>query len=245
MRLETETLEGTPLDRLDALRLTYAGARPESVLAGVLTEFRGHVALVSSFGADAAVLLHMAAEHDRDLPVLLVDTLMLFPETLEYQRSLARHLGLTNVQHLRADAADLALLDPDATLHRRDPDACCVIRKVAPLDRALRRWPVVVSGRKRFQSATRARLEVFEQDGPRLKVNPLAHWSARDLADYMDLHVLPRHPLVARGYPSIGCAPCTTPVAPGEDSRAGRWRGNDKIECGIHFGPDGVLRRAS
>ena len=114
-----------------------------------------------------------------------------------------------------------------------------------PLDRALRRWPVSITGRKRFQAATRTELEIFEADGLRLKVNPLAHWSSRDLRDYMDAHDLPRHPLVARGFKSIGCWPCTTAVAEGEDERAGRWRGSDKVECGIHFGADGRILRAA
>lgn len=246
MRLDRDAaMTGHALDRVEALRLTYDGVGASDVLAGVLAEFPGEVAMVSSFGADAAVLLHMVSQIDPDLPVLMVDTLMLFAETLEYQRSLAAHLGLSNVQHLQPDTADLARLDPEATLHRRDPDACCVIRKVAPLERAIRRWPVVVSGRKRFQAATRADLPVFEADGARLRVSPLADWSARALSDYMDAHDLPRHPLVAQGYPSIGCAPCTSRVALGEDARAGRWRGTDKVECGIHFGVDGrVLRTA-
>lgn len=245
MQLEPDGLVAeSGLDRAEALRLAYGGARAEDVLAGVLASFPGEVALVSSFGAEAAVLLHMASRIDRDLPVLLVDTLMLFPETLEYQRTLAGALGLRNVQHVRPDAKDLEALDPADDLHRRDTDACCVIRKVAPLDRALRRFPVTISGRKRYQAATRARLDVFERDGARLKVSPLATWSPRDIAAYMDLHELPRHPLVARGYPSIGCAPCTTRVSAGEDHRAGRWRGTEKVECGIHFGADGRLLRA-
>jgi phosphoadenosine phosphosulfate reductase len=245
MRLEAGALRATPLDRIDALRLTYEGARPEDVLEGVLAEFPGEVALVSSFGAEAAVLLHMVSEIDPETPVLMIDSLMLFEETLAYQQDLSRHLGLTNVQHLHPDATDLARLDPDDTLHQRDQDACCVIRKVAPLDRALRRWPVAITGRKRFQASTRAALEVFEADGPRLKVNPLAHWRSAELGAYMDRHDLPRHPLVARGFPSIGCAPCTTRVLPGEDERAGRWRGTDKVECGIHFGADGRILRAA
>ena len=244
MRLES-ALRASPLDRIDGLRLAYAEARPEDVLAGVLAEFPGDVALVSSFGAEAAVLLNMVAELDRDLPVLMIDSLMLFPETLQYQRDLAAHLGLTNVQHLHPDAADLARLDPDDTLHQRDPDACCVIRKVAPLDRALRRWPVTITGRKRFQASTRAALGVFDADATRLRVNPLAHWRAAELRAYMDAHDLPRHPLVAKGFPSIGCAPCTTRVMPGEDERAGRWRGSEKVECGIHFGADGRILRAA
>jgi phosphoadenosine phosphosulfate reductase len=202
--------------------------------------------MVSSFGAEAAVLLKMVADLDRDLPVVMIDSLLLFEETLEYQRTLSAHLGLRNVQVLRPAEVDLQRLDPDGTLNRRDTDACCDIRKVLPLDRALRHWPVSITGRKRFQASTRVALEVFEAEGERLKVNPLAHWSSADLRAYMDAHDLPRHPLVAKGYKSIGCWPCTTPVRDGEDERAGRWRGSDKVECGIHFGADGrVLRAAS
>ncbi len=247
MRLEAQTLaRARPLDRLDGLRLAHRGARAEDVLAGVYAEFPGEVALVSSFGADAAVLLHMASEIDRDFPVLMIETQMLFPETLVYQRDLSAHLGLRNVRNVRPDAADLAREDPDGTLNRRDPDACCDLRKVRPMAKELDRWPVTVSGRKRFQAATRATIDVFERLDGHVRVNPLAEWSAQDLRGYMTEHALPLHPLVSRGYPSIGCAPCTTTVRPGEDSRAGRWRGVEKVECGIHFGQDGrLLRQAS
>lgn len=246
MRLESALRATGPLDRVEALRLTYGEApRAEDVLAGVLAEFPGEVAMVSSFGAEATVLLKMVADVDPDLPVLMIDSRMLFEETLEYQRTLSAHLGLRNVQHLRPDPLDLARADPDGLLHTTDTDACCDIRKVLPLERALRRWPVSISGRKRFQASTRARLEVFEADGARLRVSPLAFWSAQDLRAYIDLHGLPRHPLVAKGFRSIGCWPCTTPVAEGEDDRAGRWRGSDKVECGIHFGADGRILRAA
>jgi phosphoadenosine phosphosulfate reductase len=246
MRLESGALRETPLDRIEALRFAYGEGPAEAALEGVLTEFPDQVAMVSSFGAEAAVLLKMVADLDRDLPVLMIDSLLLFEETLAYQRTLAQHLGLRNVQVLTPLESDLARLDPDNTLHQRDTDACCDIRKVVPLDRALRRWPVSITGRKRFQAATRTTLEIFETDGERLKVNPLAHWTSRDLRAYMDAHDLPRHPLVARGFKSIGCWPCTTAVAEGEDERAGRWRGSEKVECGIHFGADGrILRVAS
>lgn len=247
MRLDCAgALAAQPLDRVEALRLAYGDAPAEAVLEATLCAFPDQVAMVSSFGAEAAVLLKMIADIDRDLPVLMIDSLLLFEETLGYQRTLAAHLGLRNVQIIRPNPSDLARIDPDDTLHQRDPDSCCEVRKVLPLDRALRAWPVSISGRKRFQASSRAALEVFEPDGERLKVNPLAHWSAQDLRAYMDRHALPRHPLVAKGFRSIGCQPCTTPVRDGEDDRAGRWRGTDKIECGIHFGADGrILRVAS
>lgn len=234
-----------PLDRLQALRLIYGGARAEDVLAGAWAEFPDQLALVSSFGADAAVLLHMVSTIDPGFPVLMLDTLMLFQETLEYQAELCERLGLTNVQNLTPDAEDVRGADPTGTLHQYDTDACCEIRKVMPLDRALRRYPVTISGRKRFQASTRAALEVFEAHDSRLRINPLATWSAADLRDYMLRHDLPLHPLVTKGYPSIGCAPCTTPVKPGEDPRAGRWRGTEKVECGIHFGADGRIFRVA
>lgn len=246
MRLERAgTLVGAAVDRAEALNLAYAAAEPQAVLRGALAEFPGEVALVSSFGADSVVLLHMVSEIDRSLPVLMIDTLLLFEETLAYQRSVAERLGLSNVQHLRPAGADLAALDPDGSLHARDSDACCVIRKVAPLDRVQGRWPVMVSGRKRYQGPTRANLLHFEPAGERLKVNPLAHWGPDEMRAYIAAHDLPRHPLVAKGFRSIGCAPCTTPVGEGEDERAGRWRGQDKIECGIHFAADGRVLRAS
>lgn len=247
MRLERDpmALTGTPLDQVDALRMTYEGLWGPEVIQAVVNEFPGQVALVSSFGAEAAVLLHMVAEVDPDLPVLLVDTLMLFQETLDYQKELSAHLGLRNVQHIHPNPVDLARVDPDDTLYSRDTDSCCDIRKVLPLERALEPYSVLISGRKRYQASTRAKLDVFEADGTRLKVNPLVDWSASDLSTYMDVNELPRHPLVAKGYPSIGCWPCTTKVAPGEDPRAGRWRGTDKVECGIHFAADGRILRAA
>ena len=233
-------------DRIAALNERYRHHSATAVLERALGDPEvGELALVSSFGAESVVLLHLVSVVAPGTPVIFIDTQMLFPETLEYQRELAEKLNLTDLRTIRADRRDTQFEDPDGTLHQFSTDACCDFRKVLPLERALARWPVVISGRKRFQASTRQALEVFEADGERLRVNPLAHWNAQDLRAYMDAHDLPRHPLVAKGYPSIGCAPCTTRVAEGEDPRAGRWRGTDKVECGIHFGADGRILRAS
>lgn len=201
------------------------------------------LALVSSFGAESVVLLHLASVINRDVPVLFIDTRMLFTETLVYQLELAERLALRNVQIIRPQ--DTAAHDPQGDLHRRDPDACCALRKTEPLDRALSGYDGWITGRKRFQSGTRAQLEVFEPEAGtnRIKVNPLAYWTAGDVQDYMEENRLPRHPLVAKGYPSIGCAPCTSPAGPNEDPRAGRWRGAQKDECGIHFDNGKVIRK--
>ncbi|TCP40404.1 phosphoadenylyl-sulfate reductase [Rhodovulum marinum] len=232
-------------EQVAALNATLDGAPPETVLTRALDAFAGRIALVSSFGAESVVLLHMVARIDPGLPVLFIDTEMLFPETLAYQRGVAETLGLTGVRVVRPDPLALAAADPDGTLHETDPDRCCALRKVRPLETALAGYGAWITGRKRHQTGARAAIAPVELDpAGRVKVNPLLHWSAADLRRYIDVHALPRHPLVARGYASIGCAPCTSPVAPGENPRAGRWRGRAKEECGIHFAGGRVLRRA-
>jgi len=197
----------------------------------------GQLALVSSFGAESVVLLHMVSIAKRDTPVIFLDTELLFAETLVYQQELSERLGLTDVRIVRASDNDLAQNDPDKTLHTRDTNACCALRKSVPLESALAGFDGWITGRKRYQGGARAELDFFEtEDGTgRMKVNPLAHWTRDDVRTYMEENRLPRHPLVAKGYPSIGCMPCTSPVAEGEDPRSGRWRGEDKTECGIHF----------
>lgn len=196
----------------------------------------GNLALVSSFGAESVVLLHLVSVIAPGTPVLFIDTQMLFAETLDYQRDLAGKLNLTDIRTIRADQRDITRADPDGTLSQLNPDACCNLRKTAPLEHALMGFDGWITGRKRFQAGSRAALEFFENEGGRrIKVNPLAHWGRNDLEDYIANNRLPRHPLVAKGYPSIGCKPCTSPVKEGEDPRAGRWRGMEKQECGIHF----------
>jgi phosphoadenosine phosphosulfate reductase len=231
-----------PDARVEALnaRLTHHSAT--DVLRTACEEIADLV-LVSSFGAESVALLHLAAMVNRDLPVLFIDTQMLFTETLVYQQEVAERLGLRNLRILRA--ADIASKDPDGTLHRTDPDACCDLRKTRPLHLALAPHSGWVTGRKRYQSGARAQLSFFERDRPtgKIKVNPLAYWRTQDVADYIAENRLPRHPLVDKGFPSIGCAPCTTPVSNGEDARAGRWRGTSKDECGIHFVNGKVVRK--
>ena len=199
--------------------------------------FPGKIALVSSFGAEAAVLLHLAASVDRAIPVLFLETGKHFDQTLAYRNRLVDRLGLTDVRNITPDPQALAAQDAAGTLWFRDTEACCRIRKVEPLERALKPFAASINGRKRFQANTRSAIPAVEVDGVRLKFNPLADWGPAELEAYFATHDLPRHPLVAEGYRSIGCAPCTQPVSDGEDARAGRWRGSDKTECGIHSRP--------
>ncbi len=220
-----------------ALNARHGGLDARQIIAAAANElYSGRVALVSSFGAESAVLLHLLSEVDRSLPVIFLDTGRLFAETLEYRTRLVAHLGLTDVRSVTPDPARVLARDPHRALWMTDPDLCCRIRKTEPLARALDGFDAWFTGRKRFQSATRTALGLFEAEGGRIKINPLANWGADDLKGYMQRHDLPANPLVARGYPSIGCEPCTSRVAPGEDARAGRWRGSEKTECGIHTG---------
>jgi len=224
-------------DKVAALNARYRHHSATAVMQGALQD-AGHIALVSSFGAESVVLLHMAAVIDPMTPVLFVDTELLFTETLVYQTEVTERLGLRNLHIIRAN--DIAEKDPYGAMRFNSTDACCALRKTAPLQKALAGYDGWITGRKRFQAGSRAAMDFFEieetADGPtgRIKINPLAHWAPTDVRTYMDENRLPRHPLVAQGYPSIGCAPCTSPVKDGEDPRAGRWRDQSKEECGIH-----------
>jgi len=224
-----------PLDLATDLQRRLGYAPPARVLSAALREiFPGKVAVVSSFGAESAVLLHHVAAIEPATPVLFIDTGRHFTETLEYRDRLVARLGLSGVRSIGPSAEEVARLDADASRAVWDPDGCCAFRKTAPLDRALGSFDAWITGRKRFQVATRLDLPVFEVDGAHVKVNPLASWSAADIAAYVAQHDLPPHPLVAQGFASIGCEPCTSVVRFGEEMRAGRWRGFEKTECGIH-----------
>ncbi|QRF66977.1 phosphoadenylyl-sulfate reductase [Ponticoccus alexandrii] len=234
--------------RVATLNARYRHHGATAVLEGALNDPEaGRIAMVSSFGAESVALLHLVAMVDRKVPVLFIDTRLLFAETLAYQQEVAERLRLENVQVLRTDEETLQKRDPYGALRMGDTDACCALRKTLPLEQALAGYDGWITGRKRYQSGTRAALEFFELEAStgRIKVNPLAHWGPEDVRAYMDENRLPRHPLVAQGYPSIGCAPCTSKVAPGEDPRSGRWRGQQKEECGIHFVNGRAVRQSA
>ncbi len=229
--------------RVAELNAEFAAQSTETLLARCLDNAAiGRLALVSSFGVDSIVLLDMIARLDRNLPVLFIDTELLFAETLSYQRQVADRLGLGDLRVLRPGRETLFHRDPDGMLRVFHPDACCDLRKRQPLERGLRGFDAWISGRKRFQGGQRQNMPLFEVDpgagdSPRLKINPLANWQPQDLRAYIRRHDLPLHPLTKRGFSSLGCRPCTTPTKPGEAPRAGRWRGLPKTECGLHLPP--------
>jgi phosphoadenosine phosphosulfate reductase len=222
---------------------SYAGLEGAELLRPLLRDFRGSIAVVSSFGAESAVLLHMVSEIDRAVPVIFLDTGKLFEETLEYRDQLVSRLGLTDVRSIPPNASALQREDADGLLHKTSTDLCCDLRKTRPLEGALQGFSAVVSGRKRFHGGERQNLQAVSLSDGRLKAEPLASFSGLDIANYMHSHDLPPHPLVEAGYRSIGCAPCTSKGGTVEDPRAGRWAGQDKTECGIHWTADGRVVR--
>lgn len=229
--------EAAELDR------SLSTSSPAEIIAAALKRVgRDKLAVVSSFGTESAALLKIAADVDPAIPVVFLDTGWLFEETLAYRDTLTSLLGLTDVRTIHPREENLAREDKDRDLWFSNPDRCCFIRKVEPLARALEPFDAWINGRKRFQGGDRAAIPVVEVDGPRLKFNPLANVAQDELKALYAAMKLPPHPLVASGFASIGCMPCTSRTQPGEDPRAGRWRGRDKTECGIHLADTNVTK---
>jgi phosphoadenosine phosphosulfate reductase len=221
--------------RADELDCALRTALPAEVIAAALKAVgRDRLALVSSFGTESAALLKVMADVDPAIPVIFLDTGWLFEETLAYRDALIEKLGLRDVRSIKPAEEALTREDPDRELWFSDPDACCRIRKIEPLARALAPFDAWINGRKRFQGGARAAIPVVEADGARLKFNPFANVSRQDIEAIYAQAKLPPHPLAAAGFLSVGCMPCTSRTSPDEDQRAGRWRGRPKTECGIH-----------
>jgi phosphoadenosine phosphosulfate reductase len=223
------------LPAADELDRALRDASPAEVIAAALHSVgREHLAVVSSFGTESAALLKVMADVDPAIPVIFLDTGWLFEETLAYRDTLIAKLGLRDVRSIKPIEDTLSQQDPDRELWFSDPDACCRIRKVEPLARALAPFSAWINGRKRFQGGARAAIAVVEDDGARLKFNPFANVTREQIEAIYAFAKLPPHPLAASGYLSVGCMPCTSRTSPNEDARAGRWRGRPKTECGIH-----------
>lgn len=211
------------------------GATPQEIINEAIFSARpGKLAVVSSFGVESAALLALVADVDRSIPVLFLNTGWLFEETVEYRNTLAAHLGLTDVRDVTPSSEAVALADSERDLWFSNPDACCDLRKVQPLARALGDFDGWLNGRKRYQGEERSRINAVETDGERLKFNPFAFITKAEIDAIFEARQLPEHPLVSRGFKSVGCMACTSRTEAGESDRAGRWRGRSKSECGIH-----------
>ena len=230
---------------LEKLNQEFETKRPEEIIVWALKELSGRIALSSSFGPESGVLLHMVSRIDPSIPVLFLETGYHFPETLEYKEALIRFLGLKNVIDLKADPKPKAEVVKryEGVPYEKDPDLCCQINKVEPLDEALRNYDAWMSGIRRQQTDFRKSIRIaeeykrktgYESPQPLYKISPLANLTSREMWWYLKEHGIPKHPLYDKGYLSVGCWPCTRPVQAGDDERSGRWAGKAKTECGIH-----------
>jgi len=221
----------------DSLLTDYGDLKDLDLLDAMINDvFRDRIALVSSFGAESIVLLDMVAKVNPATPVVFLNTQKLFGETIRYRDKIVDQLGLTNIITVKPDSQDVENEDKNGLLWTRDTDACCDLRKVRPLARAMNDYDAWITGRKRFQTTERGSIPLIEQDSSKTKINPLALWSQQELDQIIEDKGLPKHPLIAEGYPSIGCMPCTARAGSGQDRRGGRWSGQMKSECGIHMG---------
>lgn len=218
---------------------TLANLDGKDLIAAAARDYAGRIAVTSSFGAESAVLLDLVAQVDPALPVIFLDTGELFDETLDYRTELVGTLGLTNVVIVRPTDEDRKAAED---LWLTDADRCCELRKVRPLAKAVAGFAALIDGRKRAHGFDRDELGTVQQSGGVVKISPLANWDAAQIEAHFVARDLPRHPLVAQGYRSIGCWPCTRPTQPGESPRAGRWAGSAKTECGIHTVPLGTVK---
>jgi len=231
-------MEARVSQELDGLHYQLKVRTAAAVLRLAAEKFAPRLTMATGFGVEGCVVLDLISRDRLPVDVFTLDTGVLFSETYELWRTLERRYGIS----IRAVASGLGL-EAQAEkygdrLWERSPDLCCRLRKVEPLARALEGKDAWITGIRREQTPERASASAIELD-PKfglVKVNPLVFWSAEDVWRYVEDHDVPVNPLHQRGYSSIGCAPCTTPVAAGEDPRAGRWRGFEKKECGLHGG---------
>jgi phosphoadenosine phosphosulfate reductase len=215
----------------------FEEATPQAILAWAVDVFRGRLALACSFGGPSGlVLLDMAMEIDKSIPVYYLDTGLLFPETYEHIGVIAQRYGITPRAVHPAQTLEEQAQEYGPALWERDPDRCCNLRKVQPQRAFLKNFDAWISGVRRDQSTTRRALDIvgWDRKFDLVKINPLAGWTEEMVWTYIRVHDIPYNTLHDRGYPSIGCVTCTQAVNPGEDARAGRWRGFAKTECGLH-----------
>ena len=226
-------------ESLKALNDSFETRHPQDVLVYALERYSGHIILACSFGAEDVVLMDMIHRIDPGAPLFYLDTDFLFRETYQVRDRLIEKYGLLSSQVIQVKSRltpEQQAAEYGEALWAREPDRCCALRKVEPLERVLSGYQAWITGIRRDQAPTRAHAGLVEWDQKfqLVKFNPLAKWSTEDVWTYIRVHEIPYNPLHDQNYPSIGCTHCTTPVRPGEDPRAGRWKNFGKTECGLH-----------
>ncbi len=230
---------------IEARRAEFENMTPEALLRWASGRFGSDLVCLSALGAEDCVLVDVIARHGLPIPILSIDTAVLFRETYALWSRLEKRYGIS-IDGIRSELIpDAGPTAPDLDrLWEREPDRCCALRKVAPLRQALSTRAAWITGIRREQSETRRNAQVVEWDQAfgLVKLNPLAAWTADQMWAYIKAHDVPYNPLHDQGYPSIGCEPCTSAVIAGEDIRTGRWRGREKTECGLHVAPATLVK---
>jgi phosphoadenosine phosphosulfate reductase len=220
---------------LEKLSQEFETRTPQEILHWAVSQFWPEIALSSSFQTQSLPLLHMVMRVRRGIPVFFLDTGYHFWETLMFRERIASEWRINVIDLYRESRWDAFARQHTRSLPLEDPNLCCYLHKVQPMQKALRDIRAWISGIRRDQTAVRARARILElQDDGLLKINPLLNWTRADVRRYSRENHLPAHPLYEKGYRSVGCAPCTVAVGADEDERAGRWAGRGKIECGLH-----------
>jgi phosphoadenosine phosphosulfate reductase len=222
-------------DEIEKLSQEFESRTPQEIIQWAVDTFWPQVALSSSFQTQSLPLLHMAWSIRRDILIFFLDTGYHFWETHMFRERLSAHWQLNVLDLYRDSRWDEFARGRTRSLPVEDPNLCCYIHKVEPMQRALKDMKAWISGIRRDQTAVRAHAKILElQEDGLLKINPLLNWTKEDIKNYSEEHRLPAHPLFQRGYRSIGCAPCTIAIGVNDDERAGRWSGRGKTECGLH-----------
>lgn len=220
---------------IEKLSLEFETKTPQEIIQWAVDEFWPEIALSSSFQTQSMALLHMATRIKHDLPIFFLDTGYHFWETLIFRERIASEWQLNVIDLYRDPRWDHFVRQRVRTLPIEDPNLCCFLHKVQPMQKALKGVKAWITGIRRDQTSVRAKAKILElEDGGLLKVNPLLNWTKADVQRYLLENNLPPHPLLEKGYRSIGCAPCTVAIGIHDNERAGRWAGRGKAECGLH-----------
>jgi len=225
----------SPTELISSLNKRCLGLDPEKILEVSIRKFKSKITYICSFGTESAIILHMISKINKNFPIFLLNTHFLFPETIVYKNKLLKKFSLTNCSDIFPDESLIKKKDPENNLWKNNTDGCCEIRKVKPLDKALKNYSSWISGRKSYHQGQRIDLNPFELLNEKIVVNPLINITKQEVENYFEVNNLPKHPLLNDGFFSIGCIHCTFKTTDKNDIRSGRWKNKIKTECGIHL----------
>ncbi|GAB4538810.1 MAG: hypothetical protein Fur002_02900 [Anaerolineales bacterium] len=221
--------------KLEKFSQEFESQTPQEIIEWAAERYAPYLAMSSSFQTQSMPLLHMVSQIAPDTPIFFINTGYHFWETLMFRERIGEEWGLNIVDVYRDSRWDVFVQQNLRALPAQDPNLCCFLHKVQPMQKALKGYKAWMTGIRRDQTSVRAHAKILEmQEDGLLKINPLLNWTKKDVQAYIEQNQLPKHPLFEKGYRSIGCAPCTVAIGVNDDERAGRWAGKGKVECGLH-----------